>query len=185
MIASSRSSLAASSGRSPLRKASIESRRIFACFWSTSCTATSSRSDGRCSAMYVCRKASSLPSALRRSIVAWRRSTPSRWIAASRKRSVSRRNESADFMAARRSLSSLCFRGDAMPGLSELALAPLGFLALATGGGTLVELAAAGLREDPGLLDLLVETAKGGLERLAITDDHFRQRSMDHPPFGP
>ena len=72
-----------------------------------------------------------------------------------------------------------------MPGLSELALAPLGFLALATGGGALVELAAAGLREDPGLLDLLVETAKGGLERLAITDDHFRQRSMDHPPFGP
>jgi len=71
-----------------------------------------------------------------------------------------------------------------MPGLSELALAPLGFLALATCGGALVELAAAGFREDPGLLDLLVETAKGGLERLAITDDHFRQRSMDHPPFG-
>jgi len=51
-----------------------------------------------------------------------------------------------------------------MPGLSELALAPLGFLALATCGGALVELAAAGFREDPRLLDLLVETAKGGLE---------------------
>jgi hypothetical protein len=34
------------------------------------------------------------------------------------------------------------------------------------------------------LLDLLVETAKGGLEGLAITNDHFGQRSMDHPPFG-
>jgi hypothetical protein len=71
-----------------------------------------------------------------------------------------------------------------MPGLSDLALAPLGFLALATCGGAFVELAAAGLREDPGLLDLLVETAKGGLERLAIANDHFRQWSMDHPPFG-
>ena len=51
-----------------------------------------------------------------------------------------------------------------MPGLSELTLAPLCFLALATRGGALVELSAAGLGEDPGLLDLLVETAKGGLE---------------------
>ena len=67
-------------------------------------------------------------------------------------------------MAARRSLSSLCFRGDATAGLSELALAPLCFLALATCGRALVELAAAGLGEDPSLLDLLVETAKGGLE---------------------
>jgi len=87
-------------------------------------------------------------------------------------------------MAARTSLSSLCFSGAAMLGLSELALAPLGFLALAARGGALVELPAAGFCEDPGLLDLLVETAKGGLEGLAITDDHFRQRSMDHPPFG-
>ncbi len=71
-----------------------------------------------------------------------------------------------------------------MPGLSELALAPLGFLALATCGGALVELATAGFREYPGLLDLLVETAKGGLERLAIANDHFRQWSLDHPPFG-
>src|SRR5258705_5019477 len=114
--------------------------------------------------MYDCRAVSSFPSALRRSIVCCRRSTPSRWIAASTKRSVSRRDVSPDFMAARRSLSSLCFRGDAMPGLSELALAPLGFLALATCGGALVELAAAGFREGPGLLDLLVESAKGGLE---------------------
>ena len=71
-----------------------------------------------------------------------------------------------------------------MPELSDLALAPLGFLALATCRGALVELAAAGFCEDAGLLDLLVETAKGGLERLAITDDHFRQWWLDHPPFG-
>jgi hypothetical protein len=71
-----------------------------------------------------------------------------------------------------------------MPGLSELALAPLCFLAFATCGGALVELTAAGFREDPSLLDLLVESAKGGLERLAIANDHFRQRSLDHPPFG-
>ena len=51
-----------------------------------------------------------------------------------------------------------------MPGLSELALASLGFLALATRGGALVELATAGFREDAGLLDLLVETPKGCLE---------------------
>ncbi len=68
-----------------------------------------------------------------------------------------------------------------MPGLSELALAPLCFLALATCGWTLVELAAAGLGEDASLLDLLVETAKGGLERLAITNDHFRQWSLGSP----
>lgn len=51
-----------------------------------------------------------------------------------------------------------------MPGLRELALATLRFLALATRGGALVELTAAGLGKDAGLLDLLVETAKGGLE---------------------
>jgi hypothetical protein len=67
-------------------------------------------------------------------------------------------------MAARRSLSSLCFRGDAMPGFSDLTLASLGFLALAACCGALVELAAAGFSEDPSLLDLLVETAKGSLE---------------------
>ena len=71
-----------------------------------------------------------------------------------------------------------------MPGVSDLTLAPLGFLALATCGGTLVELTAAGFSEDAGLLDLLVESAKGGLERLAIANDHFRQWSLDHPPFG-
>ena len=71
-----------------------------------------------------------------------------------------------------------------MPGFSDLTLASLGFLALAACCGALVELAAAGFSEDPSLLDLLVETAKGGLERLAITDDHFRQCSLDHTPFG-
>jgi hypothetical protein len=69
-----------------------------------------------------------------------------------------------------------------MPGLSELALAPLGFLALAAGGGALVELAAAGLRENAGLLDLLVESAKRCLKRLAFTNDHFRQRLLVTPP---
>src|SRR5438094_630554 len=59
---------------------------------------------------------------------------------------------------------------------SASALAALRFLALATSGGALVELAPAGLGEDPCLLDLLVEAAKRGLERLAIADDHFRQR---------
>jgi hypothetical protein len=67
-------------------------------------------------------------------------------------------------MAARRSLSSLCFKGDGLLGLSDLALATLGFLALAACCRALVELTAAGFCEDAGLLDLLVETAKGGLE---------------------
>jgi len=64
----------------------------------------------------------------------------------------------------------------------RLALTALGFLALAAGGRALVELATAGLREDPGLLDLLVETAKRGLEGLTLADDHFRQRSLVTPP---
>ena len=51
-----------------------------------------------------------------------------------------------------------------MPGFSDLTLASLGFLALAACCRPLVELAAAGFGEDPSLLDLLVETAKGGLE---------------------
>jgi len=51
-----------------------------------------------------------------------------------------------------------------MPGLSDLTLASLGFLALASRGGALVELTAAGFSEDPSLLDLLIESAKGGLE---------------------
>src|SRR5688572_24906350 len=97
-------------------------------------------------------------------MVACRRSTPSRCMADSTKRSVSRRSVSPDFMAARRSVSSRSFRVDAMPGLLQLALAALCFLALAARGGALVELATAGFREDPGLLDLLVESAKGGLE---------------------
>jgi len=74
----------------------------------------------------------------------------------------------------------LQLRGD--PVSLRLALTALGFLALATSGGALVELATAGLREDPGLLDLLVEAAKRGLKGLAIADDHFRQRSLVTPP---
>src|SRR5438132_6363105 len=84
---------------------------------------------------------------------------------ASTKRSVSRRMVSPARMAALRSSSRRVFNPDATAAL--LALAPLGFLAFAAGGGSLVELAAAGLREDPCLLDLLVEAAECGLERLA------------------
>ena len=51
-----------------------------------------------------------------------------------------------------------------MPGFSDLALAPLGFLALAARRGALVELAAPSFSEDAGLLDLLVETAKGSFK---------------------
>jgi hypothetical protein len=76
-------------------------------------------------------------------------------------------------MAVLRSSSRRVFRAEGMPSL--LALAPLGFLALATCGRALVELAATGLREDPCLLDLLVEPAERGLEGLALTNDYFRQ----------
>src|SRR5439155_15145895 len=65
---------------------------------------------------------------------------------------------------------------------SASALAALRFLALAPCGRPLVELAAAGLGEDSGLLDLLVESAKRCLKRLAITNDHFRQRLLVTPP---
>src|SRR5438045_2715338 len=61
---------------------------------------------------------------------------------------------------------------------SASALAALRFLALATRCRSLVKLAAAGLREDPGLLDLLIESAKRRFKRLAITNDHFRQRFL-------
>src|SRR5687768_961615 len=63
-----------------------------------------------------------------------------------------------------------------------LTLAALGFLALAPGRGALVVLAAAGLGKDAGLLDLLVEAAEGGLERLTVADDHFGH-PVHHPPF--
>src|SRR5438552_6384453 len=73
--------------------------------------------------------------------------------------------------AATASRSSCAFRAEARS--EALALAMLGFLALASRCRALVVLAPAGLREDPSLLDLLVETAEGGLERLAFADDHF------------
>src|SRR5439155_19919341 len=63
MKASSFSSFCTRSGRSPLRNASMESRRIFACFVSTSVTATSSRSPGLCWLSHPWRAVSSLPSA--------------------------------------------------------------------------------------------------------------------------
>ena len=56
-----------------------------------------------------------------------------------------------------------------------LPLSPLRFLALAARGRALVELAAAGFREDPCLLDLLIEAAQGGLEGLPVADYDFRQ----------
>src|SRR6185503_6074277 len=65
---------------------------------------------------------------------------------------------------------------------SASALAALRFLALAACCRPLIELAAAGLGEDPGLLDLLVESAKRCLKRLAFTNDHFRQRLLVTPP---
>ena len=65
---------------------------------------------------------------------------------------------------------------------SASALAALRFLALAACRRPLVELAAAGFRENPGLLDLLVESAKRCLKRLAFTNDHFRQRLLVTPP---
>jgi hypothetical protein len=78
-------------------------------------------------------------------------------------------------MAAFRSSSSRVRSAELVRFTPGLTLAPLCFLALAAGGGALVELAAAGLREDPCLLDLLVEAAKRSLERLAIANDHLRQ----------
>src|SRR6266550_4698246 len=109
MNASSCSSFCTRSGRSPLRNASIESRRILACFVSTSVTATSSRSPGLCCASHARRADSSLPSATSLSTAAPRRAFSSVCIAARRKRMVSRRRVSPERIAATRSLSSRCF----------------------------------------------------------------------------
>src|SRR3989442_5771465 len=73
MNPSSFSSFSTRSSSPPLRNASIESRRIFACFVSTPSTAASSSSPGLFCASHVWRAASSLPSAVRRSIAAPRR----------------------------------------------------------------------------------------------------------------
>src|SRR5207248_3669124 len=86
MKASSRFSLSARSVRPPLVNASIESRRIFACFVRTSCIAASSSSSGLFWTSHCFRAVSSLPSALRRSTAAPTRATPSLWIASRRKR---------------------------------------------------------------------------------------------------
>src|SRR5258707_4350458 len=118
------------------------------------------------------RPASSTPFLTSSSIAAARRASCSTRTAASTKRSVSRRRSSRPFTAvttsrSRRSFSEL---GEA----DASALATLGFLALASRCRALVVLTPACLSEDPSLLDLLVETAKGGLEGLAVADDHFR-----------
>src|SRR5438552_13239261 len=83
--------------------------------------------------------------------------------------------------AATASRSSCAFRAEARS--EALALAMLGFLALASRCRALVVLAPAGLREDPSLLDLLVETAEGSLERLTFADDHFGHAVCQVTPF--
>src|SRR5512146_2271392 len=101
-------------------------------------------------------------------------------------RRVSRRSASPDRMAAVISLLSRSRRvtGSA-PGvdprrsISALGrprvLLALRFLALALHAWLLVVLASARLGEDAGLLDLLVEAAQGGLDRLVLTNSDFCQ----------
>src|SRR4051794_19996934 len=57
-------------------------------------------------------------------------------------------------------------------------LLALRFLALPLHARLLVVLAAAGLGEDAGLLDLLVEAAEGALERLVLTYSNFCQSGI-------
>src|SRR4051794_22013837 len=60
-------------------------------------------------------------------------------------------------------------------------LLALCFLALPLHARLLVVLAAAGLGEDAGLLDLLVEAAEGALERLVLTHSNFCQSGIHLP----
>src|SRR5260221_37752 len=180
MIASCAFSRSASSVRPPFSNASIESRRIFTWRFSTSLIAASSSRSGACSASHVARAASSNPLAVSSSIAATRRASSSVRIAARTKRSVSRRMSSRALTAVTASRSSWAFRAGACCG--ALALATLRFLALASGCRALVVLAPAGLREDPSLLDLLVETAEGRLGRLTLADDHFRHAGFQVTP---
>ena len=60
-------------------------------------------------------------------------------------------------------------------------LLALGVLALLLLRGVLERFAAARLGQDAGLLDLLIETAQRGLERLVVTDTYFCQVA---PPKG-
>src|SRR5215211_3796254 len=73
----------------------------------------------------------------------------------------------------------LCAPFPRPPGGSALArscvLLALRFLALPLHARLLVVLATASLGEDPALLDLLVEAAKGALERLVLTHSNFGQ----------
>src|SRR6185369_17253501 len=57
----------------------------------------------------------------------------------------------------------------------------LRFLALPLHARLLVVLATAGLGEDAGLLDLLVEAAEGALERLVLTHSDFCQSGIHLP----
>src|SRR6185369_15763964 len=57
-------------------------------------------------------------------------------------------------------------------------LLALRFLALPLHARLLVVLATAGLGEDAGLLDLLVEAAQGALERLVLTHSNFCQSGI-------
>src|SRR5262249_45431040 len=60
-------------------------------------------------------------------------------------------------------------------GLRSGVLLALRFLALPLHAGLLVVLASTSLREDPALLDLLVEAAQGAFERLVLTHSDFSQ----------
>ena len=60
-------------------------------------------------------------------------------------------------------------------GLRSGVLLALGFLALPLHGRLLGVLAAASLREDAALLDLLVEAAQGAFERLVLSHSDFSQ----------
>src|SRR5258708_35676599 len=167
-------SFAASSARPPFVNASMESRRILICRFSTSRTASSLSLSGVFSISHAARSGSATPFLMRSSIAAWRRATSSLRTAARTKRSVSRRTSSRALTAATASRSSWDFSDPADWGEDGAsALATLGFLALAACRRALVVLAPAGLSEDPGLLDLLVEPAEGSLERLTFADDHF------------
>src|SRR5204862_3782627 len=115
-------------------------------------------------------------------------------MALSAMRSVSRRSESPDRIAA---VISACIRSRRFTGIGTCGrdrrgaspvlgsalrrpcvLLALRFLALPLHARLLVVLAPASLGEDAGLLDLLVEAAEGALERLVLTHSDFCQSGI-------
>src|SRR6185503_13860796 len=103
-------------------------------------------------------------------------------------RSVSRRRASPDRIAAvisdwirSRRVTGLGTYGRDRRGLTlrrPCVLLALRFLALPLHARLLVVLATASLGEDAGLLDFLVEAAKGALERLVLTHSDFCQSGI-------